>query len=432
MNTELNRDEIFANLGSFWYSNLGETAKGQAKSISTLPLYSTLNTQLVNALGNLYGKERFNVKHIIHKFTLPSIVVTDKSPGEDPTPYYPNTTPSEDLFYVIPFTKNIKVLSILSKYEEMVTGVHFYHSNNHLWFRKNPKDLFTNNTIHILFGNSETVSFLNYPLKSYDVSINTSYLSDYYRNEQSPRKFILALAAAMRLPIITETSVLIDRKVFGDRTVYYFDNETITVDYDHTPLEVGKVYFADTLIGDPIKFHTYTTRSPEWYRDLDWSSGLSLDNLTKYKGLLLPDELRTATLVEKDGDNIHVRIDIDYSNQTIFDNYWEDVKRREKETGYYLNNIIGFSPSDAIGSTKQVNPLEVYFEGLLKKKGVVIYLDNSKIGDISSGIEFIKRELYFGIVPIILLETEERILNLLITDDGYYFRSSDNELLEYV
>jgi hypothetical protein len=137
-------------------------------------------------------------------------------------------------------------------------------------------------------------------------------------------------------------------------TVYTFEQETLRVNYDHTPLIVGTTYTADRIIGDGVQIFYDQGDGKTWWRQLNWGAGISLDPILKtFSGLPLLDR---DTLVYSagsdpgsvDGSKLHARIKLTddfYSEEP----YWDWVAARETGSGYYINGLVGL-PEDPTSS----------------------------------------------------------------------------------
>jgi hypothetical protein len=182
-----------------------------------------------------------------------------------------------------------------------------------------------------------------------------------------------ALAEISGFKTLTTTQKLLSITFNSDRTVYTFEKEIIEINYDHEPLVVNKVYKKGTILGEGIKFHS--KKNGKWWREIDFSGGLSLSDIINKPGVVLQDGMVAAYVADVDdgsfqGSKAHVRLDL-LGDPDVVDAYWDEVAERETKSGNYLNSIVklGYGDNTFIDSN---------FAGILDRVKTETDLHNTK------------------------------------------------------
>jgi len=357
-------------------------------------------------------------------------------------------------------------MKIISGGDELIYGLDFSFTNGYIEFFTEPAFVKSEVTsITIATGICLAKSFYRHPL-GVDSINESSHVVRFARNSQSPRDFIAAVASIGKQQVTSYDQRLEEVHQTDEGVLYIFEKEILKVPYAHTLLESGKLYKRGEVIGEGVKgFHNDGTG--KWWKDIDFRGGLAMAPITGDKLLLIPDRMVTAYVADVSDIYIlgerkaHVRFEMD-GDKDAEDAYWAGVKVREEKFKKFLDDIINIDRSsfsdedleDVFDSFKNdfedinqknkeqgrskefrnikrldtakrfVNPVDVFFEGILGSKAFVIRLNAEMIPNIGDVVSFINKEHPSGCLPIIFLDQpayEETFeVSNIITDSFEY------------
>ncbi len=295
--------------------------------------------------------------------------------------------------YAVPMP-NIQVESIVGPGRPLVAGLDFVQGDDCLIFAESPAVLFPDNRILIIAGRRQRPNLLSFTLKADGLFTTGRYVTNYLRYQQTRKAFELAAAEIAGAAIMPWESIL-QRVLPAPRgKTYVFTDGVVTADYPHTELEIGFSYPKGLVIGGVVQ--VYGGRG-SWWRQLDWSAGLSLDKLCPFKGIVVPDRPCTVW-ADTESVDIHAKIvlDGDPDAQALF---WEHVQRAEIITGKYLNSVLQLPDLTARRFT---NPLELMFRYLLESRALVVTVAEDLIGHAAAqrARDFINAEKPVGTIVI--------------------------------
>lgn len=243
-------------------------------------------------------------------------------------------------------------------------------------------------------------SWMDYILGVDDMDSSGKFVARYYRDSQNPGTFRSAIAEASGLTVLPWDAYLQEVTAFGRYTYYRFDLGLLVTNYPHTPMTAGAFYEEGTIIGEGVKVYSQPQGGNwGWFRELDWSAGMSLDTLTPFLGLTVPDRPCRAYATSETDGNIHARIQIE-GDQDVQDKYWNYVAYGENTTLNYLNTVINLA---SVNDVKYVNPLDIYWQYFLAQNAIVIELETAAMGDYwdKRARSFIAREKPCGSIVIL-------------------------------
>lgn len=451
-------------IGSFWNFRFGETDK-----VNILLGLASQNRNLgairSTALNLAFDPRAKLEKFVVIKFKSSDVLKTSALLYDgDPTATYLDDQTSEYayddnniVYYTVPSTTHIpKVVN--SSVGRLLLGVDFFVARRRLYFTKDPNVLFPNGQIDAPVA--EVIKFRSlytYLFRAY-VPENGQYLLQFYRGRQSPKAFQLALAAVGGLKIVHYTQKLLYVRQSSFETVYTFENEVIRVPYDHTLLIAGQTYDADTIIGDGVQIFYDTGDNSSWWRQAGISAGFVMDPiLPQFPGIPLLDRPTVAYGAGSDagsvgGNKQHVQIKLS-DNFDLEQPYWQWVAARETNSSVYLNSVLNLPDNGnafatfvnnlaearefdarfnlmsedpdvaALPGVKRVNAMDVFFANLLGKKAMIIMVKHDQIEDLQFFYQFLQREMFAGIVPIVIgqssslgFESAANGVNITFTD----------------
>lgn len=308
--------------------------------------------------------------------------------------------------YFVPIPLGMTPLVITTPTRELATGCGFISGPGYLLFYEDPYTLFPESIICVRSATALESHVMDYTYQVDNVYSDGRYIAAYMRTSHSAIALTLALAEVAGLPILHEDSVLQNKYENYDNTIYEFDTQVITVPsyIEHTALTVGDSYTAGTIFGEEyVKvFSSSNVADTPWYRtsELDsvWSvSGLSLNTITPFSGITVPDAVGTfAYNGATGGGTAHYYLSGVTGSNT--GSYWSLVRSSETYTDKYLADVAGVT----LGAT--ANCIDFYFENMLSYNAIVIKLRTQELGSErhQNVLSFIRRDLPINITPIIL------------------------------
>jgi hypothetical protein len=368
--------------------SLPNTGALQIEALSSDPGDETITTSISNTLGdNDYGNFWFQLD------------------DSDRTVLF-STNEARPLYFV-PIPLNIEPVVITTNNRELTTGCGFVYGPGYLLFFEDPYTLFGDNLIFVRNSISLESHTMDYVYQVDNVYSDGRYIAAYMRTTHSADALKLALAEIAGLPILHEDSLLQKTYTSYDATVYEFDTQVINVPayIEHDALSVGTTYPAGMVFGSEyIKIYSSANiADTPWYRtsDLDevWSSaGLSLNTITPFSGITVPDSLGTFAYngSTSGGGTAHYYLSSVTGGNT--GSYWSFVRASETYTDKYLADVVGVT----LGAT--ANCINFYFDNMLAYNALVIKLRTQELGGERhrNVMSFIRRDLPINVTPIIL------------------------------
>ena len=435
-----NQNTVLKRAGSFWLNYLKD--KKQARALAAACNKTKLFNYLENALNQLVSQPGGYLKDFFIEYKFENVIFTqDAKYDEDSLIYFSNeeiinfldtvnkTQESPAIynqgssgigFFIINkkdlIFKNIEDKGLEKKHlefnpisiqspikGELTVNNDFFETKDFLLFVENPNDLFKNGKFLVSLAKVNFPSVYRFPLRAEDLKKieSNKYFTAFSRFQQSLDKFRLAFCAYCGVGVVDQTSELLAKVINKDDSItYVFDRQIIKIDYDHTHLIVGQTYNKDHIIGESVEVY-YDKGKEGWWRKIDWKDGLCLNTISDlaegmntpvktFKNLRIPNKSQN---VEIDGNHLRIELVGKIEDQ---DAYWNYVKTQElAQNKYLLNSIEG-----DVGAKE--NPLDVFFNVVLKHKCFVVVIDEDKTPYAKKGVEFIRREVSIGATAIIL------------------------------
>lgn len=444
-------------VGSFWSSVFKEEDKVRVL------LEAGLRTQALGdfnrAVQNFAGNNRLGalVRHVFIPFEQNDVIETGSQVYDslDGLFNYGEYSDANTVFgdyriryWALPLTSVVPV-AIQALDRQLLLGVDFFiQAGRFIYFRQDPRELFPPGSYLVVRGYDQNYrSYMSFFTQT-KAPLHEDLVLAYFRGMQTPQNFKLALAAVGDLGIIRKGGKLLSVAQTGNstyETIYAFADETVRVDYAHTPLVLGQEYAPLTVIGDAIQVFQADRRTSSWWRQLDWRGGLTLDPVIPgVKSLPLPDAWTYAYSAGQDagssnGSKVHAQLQLgqDFYLEKA---YWDRVREAETRTGFYLNSVLGLpeevedtnptSPETyakliaateeanvlnrqlgypmelpdvaALPSAKLVNALDVFFQAALSQVGMVIAFNQARLEHSKEVFDFLAREMPIGGCPIVI------------------------------
>lgn len=413
-------------------------------TVTTLPL------QLRKSLESLTGETRRSLlEHELIAFDQDTVHISGQLSFNDETVYATYEQPANYIYgafrtsYYVIASNGVVPLQIVCWLRTLILGIDFFQVGHRwLYFRDDPRVIFPDSRILVRYGYRDDVSTLWTFLHRHNAAENQDILAAYLRQWQTPKYFRLALNAVAGQCIVRKGGRLQAIQRPDETTwVYVFDNEIVKVSYAHTELEVATYYAPLTIIGDAIQVLVPSADQAAWWRQVDWSGGLSLDPFINVKGLHLRDDVVWAYPASEEvtaiaGTKLHTRLRLGDSFD-VESVYWAQVAVREKVTGRYLNDYLGLSTSDpdefeallarfetanawnawrglpketpdvaSLEGVRQVNALDIYFETAIGAKGLIVYIDSTKLTpqQMVKAYHFLRSDMLTGCTPVVFVK----------------------------
>jgi hypothetical protein len=309
--------------------------------------------------------------------------------------------------YFVPIPLTIEPLVLTTTNRELTSGCSFIYGPGYILFFEDPYILFPDNLIFVRNSVSLESHTMDYVYQVDNIYSDGRYIAAYMRATHSAVALKLALSEVAGLPILHEDSVLQQIHTSYDTTVYVFDTQVVRVPnyIEHDALVTGNAYPAGMIFGSEyIKVYSAANvaESP-WYRtaDLDavWtSSGLSLNTITPYSSIKVPDVTGTFAYngaTAASGTAHYYLTGVTGGNTGA---YWSFVRASETYTDKYLADVAGVT----LGST--ANCINFYFDNMLSYNALIIKLRTQELGGErhQNVMALIRRNLPINVTPIIL------------------------------
>lgn len=447
----INKHSVLGRLGSFWGSSLDAETLARVRTLSHFVDHSSAVGDLAQTVSLMSGEDEVAFEHRTLKFETKDVVFIDELFQEririalgaaaggvvvirrpEPQeliitgwahllePSYPQAAISTEagvllLFPTgddnsilnlghmrpmyalrVPFNWKFTALESISK--TLVVGLDFVQQPGLLIFEEHPETLFPTRQILVRAGAEILPSPLCYSMQLDSIPGTVKDVAAYYRGLATTAAFEKAVATAAGLVVTPQKGTVnrVTRSTSGEYS-YAFDWGVLHIPYEHAPLELYSVLEAGTIIGGAVRVFTGTS-TYAWWRETDWSKGISMDAFCPVKGLTIPDAIVRCDAVDETADK-HARLHLTGQDNDL-ERYWTHVKSSELLTGNYLNAVVGLADLDDV---KFFNGIDFFFKHLLGDKSLVVELHTEALGGYyhQRALEFIRREKPVNLVTII-------------------------------
>lgn len=438
--------DLRSQAGSFWTDLLAD--REQARRLADLANQNRLAENFLKGLNQLAGCPGSQLVHNQWLAFDPETTISASSVDlDDPLlrlddDQRSHTLSAKDIrYYGIPLAE-ILPLRIQSAWNELTLGADFFASTNRKWllFRQPIQQLFPDARVMTTVGlQLRGGSWLNYLLRADVPEGKRDAVVRYVRTHQTPDQFERALAAVAGLAVLERGGELRHAVTSNGVTTYLFPLELVTVDYPHTALTVGATYLPGQIVGSGVRVYQAPADRKEisWWRAVSWGGGMILDPIMRRSHLKLEDRMVNAYVTHADdagirADRSHVRFQLadDFHTETA---YWQDVARRETESGQFINTWLNLEPGtglayqtlitetaraneinlrtnrplenpevNSLPETKLVNPLDFFFQTVLGLKAYVVDIRAHECPRPAALYAFLKLHLPMTGTPIIL------------------------------
>lgn len=171
--------------------------------------------------------------------------------------------------------------------ETLLLGLDFYRAEDRLIFREHPVGLCPGGRMTLVCRkqNASPLAFCLGLDGGYDLQASAVQVSRHVPTVERLQRMLCDLVGAFVLP----HEEIIQAYMQLDRGIRYTGvTQDFLVPYDHTPIPVGTTLPAGYVFGELIKLHTRGGAGEDWWRALDWSVGLPLDDVCPVPGITMP------------------------------------------------------------------------------------------------------------------------------------------------
>lgn len=488
---------LFQDMGSFWTVVFSEQDK--VRVLLDAAMRNQVIDNFKKAVHNMAGNATLGslVSHLYVPFRSANVIQAGMHLYDDPEREFTYGTVENYQaqygnfriqYFALPLNSVLPFI-VHAPGRVLLLGVDFFVLRNLIYFRQDPRKLFPDSNYLVARGVELNYrSYLTYYTQTFAPGADDMVVK-YLRTAQTPQHFKLALCGIGGMGIIRQGGVLNAITTAFDGTVTYtFDTESVSVNYRHTPLEIGTAYPPLTVIGDLIQVYQGSIKDTGWWRQVDWKGGFLLDPIVDgFHNLPVADRENFVAYVAGqdsgsiEGSRVHARVALsnDFARELP---YWEKVASRETNSHYYFNNflqlpeeadggdptindtyaklialteeanqlnpVLGLPPEQpdfrSLPGSKLVNPLDVFFQALLGQVAFVVIIDQLQVQRQREIFDFLGREMPTGATPIIMgivsgimddsanldddLEIEETVAFNEVTENTYLAVTDEVEL----
>lgn len=259
-----------------------------------------------------------------------------------------------------------EVVAVYTKDSVLLAGLDFYRSLDRLLFRQHPAVLFEDGVLRVAARapRMDNVAYTARVEGSMDVVQAAAVIM-----RQGPTvKRLQTLVDAMTGVIeLREPGVVQQCIPLGAGARYVFEHQDLLVPFDHALLEPGTMLPAGYKFGEVIRLAEQGGQGPNWWRALNLSDGLLLDDVCPVKGITMPaDPVRAVGYL--DGDTVRVKLDVRGSPEQVerYQAFCRDVERRKESQ---LADLLGITTA---GQTKYVDGLDLLFRHVFGRRVILV------------------------------------------------------------
>ncbi len=289
---------------------------------------------------------------------------------------------------------DITPLAFQTKAGKRILGADYEFNNGVVVFRESVYPVFDFPRVQVFAYQENTFNLQNYALSLEVATDNVQEVARYYRSNQTAVQFQKAIAVAAGYVVLQFTGTLQAR--IGD--LYVFDTGVVRVPYVHDLLTVGTLYPEGTVVGGMVTVTAST--GGVWWRNLDWSQGLSLDSLIPFQGLSVPDSnqlVSTTTQSTVRSGKYHVSAPL-VGSATVQEKFWAHQAAAEDRCNVFISTALGLTA----GTSININLVDLFFQYLGHKALIIdLKLEADSTDYHARALRFIAREKPVGSLPII-------------------------------
>lgn len=263
-----------------------------------------------------------------------------------------------ETWYAVPINQVGDVLALrCPDGTQLLAGSDFYRSEDRLLFREHPLTTSTDGSF-LLVLRRPTNSLIAYSCGRDCTEATANHLAQALRHTPTAARLQAAARATAGLLTVSTQDVIVKTAELPVGVRYTGNLQDYLVPYDHKTLPVGTILPAGYCFGDGIKIQDRGQDGPDWWRSLDWSSGLSLDSCCPIKGITMPANPIRA-LSYSDGGTIRVKLYPHGTPQAVarYQAWCASIERR-LPVGKHLAGVLGITTA---GVEQQVDGLNLLF-----------------------------------------------------------------------
>jgi hypothetical protein len=277
----------------------------------------------------------------------------------------------------VPLDEPVQCAVICGREKRLVRGIDYYGSTQGLLFRQSPADVVdTQLVLQGVTAGSDYLLDIVYPALTPGTA-----LQRFVRQVQTPQLLEAALAQVCGLVVAEEDTVILQSIPQPDGSWTYVHAAGVWhVPYAHDTLTPGTLVPQYAHVGGLVRV-IHGAAGTRWWRRVDWSAGLPLDQLCPVRGLRAPDTEVAARSVGVDAATGKQLVEFPLIGTTTqVAQYWQHVRTGEQVTGLFLADVLGVAAPETVVS---INPVEFFFAQLLDAHLVVVELRLRNVSEIA-------------------------------------------------
>lgn len=250
----------------------------------------------------------------------------------------------------------------------LLAGLDFYRSLDRLLFRQHPAVLFADGIIRACVREVQQDN-VGYSVRMERSMAAIQATAEIMRSGPTLKRLQHLADVMTGVVVLPESGTVQQRKSLPNGTRYVMDTFDVVVPYDHPEVAVGAWLPAGYKFGETIRLVEQGTQGPNWWRALNLSAGVSLDEVCPVKGVRIPAEsIRAVSFL--DGSVVRVRLDVLGEPEQVrrYQAFCLAVERRKTSQ---LTTLLGVTTA---GQTLYVDGLDLLFRHVLGRRVIMVLL----------------------------------------------------------
>ncbi len=303
-------------------------------------------------------------------------------------------------YYLLPWPDHEVIpLQLRSRLRRLSLGFDYRWRDGALVFEQDPRDHFPDGLVEVLAAEDRPVGIASNALGS-GVG-NGTFVLDWMRSRISPAAFVSAMAdyAGLAVSRCEDEDTVVSAHPLPDRHARYGTaaGYSYAARYTHVHEAVGTTLRRGHVFGSPIDLLHAGPRGGTWWRNggMAFPDGLPMDDMTCFRGLVLPDR---QVRITRDGDDISWELDsrlvgID-QDDTLPDRFFAHVRRCTEWTGRSMVDLVeahlGVEFFD--GTSRDINPIDFVFDQFYRDTAIIVRVSEVIRGaELERMQEFVRR-----------------------------------------
>lgn len=256
------KSDILSKLGSFYYKilmNPDNAAQNLSHTAFQTDIFNTLN----QSINSIQDSDVFTVQHnkvIEFKDSDIKGYILDRDGNIKTTLTYGNYINNEQLEegdslkfeLTIPENQYVNIISTEDN-KLLFEHINFTSEFGKIIFTQNPIAIFSNMRLLAKKLLYKRRNIMCYPLGLQEIYGDTSYIVDYYKNNQSLSSFKKAIYQGIGMEVVIQDDFIIDKLSTKNGYIYITNSgKQYNVDYIHQEFAIGDTIHKDQIIGENL------------------------------------------------------------------------------------------------------------------------------------------------------------------------------------